>query len=384
MKFKIDHIIIFYFLLNLFLFDLQTKLLDIPFYANDILLLGLLVYFLKFRIRIPKWSFFLIASLAIIIVVQLLKFNNSFLVRDLQFILRILTAVLTSILIRKHLHFTRELIIKFSKILLIIGYLAFFLLFFGLDILPYTSGRNFMGTRQFSSVFSEPALYGLSSFFFLHFIYPELKDLKMHKNLLIGIIFSIILSQSLGAIFGLFIWAIHLLFKLEKKIMIFRYTLILVLGAVLTFNVVITYFPESRISMAYLFSGHNEQLLDRSGTIRVTNEFFVLSQYFERNAANLFFGGDIETEQIRKEYSLTDLNVGNISGNGIVEFILRYGIVSLILIIIPIFPISAYSFLIIFLTMNQIDGAIGKPYIFSFIILLASTYDRKCFSNNLA
>ena len=312
MKVRIENIIIVYFLLNLFLFDLQTKLLNIPFYANDILFLGLFIYYLRFKIKIPKRNFFLIISLIAIIIFQILKFHGPFFIRDLQFILRILTALLTSILILNNYVFTKEVIIIISKILLIIGYLAFCLLFLGIDILPYTSGRTFLGTRQFSSVFSEPALYGLTSFFFLHFIFPRFEKIQKHKSLFSGLILSIVLSQSLGAIFGLFIWFMHLLFKVGSKLKILQYVLIISIGMLLTFTTTLRYFPESRISRAFLFFTLNKKYCINNIKFRRTYYSLILdclnpgdfeSSKFYLTTTNWNCLNELEQDLVTKKYS---------------------------------------------------------------------------------
>ena len=380
MKISTSQLLIEVFLLSLITFDLQTKFL-FPgvFYLNDFLLPVLFFYLLKEKFNIIitySVSFFIF-----LLLFQMFKFSDNFL-RDAQFISRSIGAFLVLPLILKNKDFFKKILLKYLTLVLILGYLAYFLLLINIDILPFTSGRSSFGTRQYSSIFSEPALFGLFTLFCLFTLYNPFVKEKSNKLILFFLLLSVILSQSLGATIGLLFYVVTYFYVNYFKSFLALSVIFIFLFPVFL-NLMVLNFPENRISQAYSFYQYNDEFFDKSGKVRVTNEFDILFNAIKSNNNIAFFGGTNDTDLIRENYSV--LAVGDISGNGLVELILRYGFI--MTIIICFFLLGRFSVInvLLLIIFTQIDGAISKPYIFFYLIIITRIlyYEKIYFSDNI-
>ena len=112
--------------------------------------------------------------------------------------------------------------------------------------------------------------------------------------------------------------------------------------------------------------------LDRSGEVRVSNEFESLKFFLTEDINTILFGlKEISTSKLREDN--VDSKMGDIVGNGFVEIFMRYGLVY-ILLLIKLFTSFVrkkdyLSFFLFFMLIVQIDGAIAKPFVWFYIIL---------------
>lgn len=298
---------------------------------------------------------------------------NTFL-RDLQLLIRIcFPFLIVSIALRYGSNYVAIIFRKTVIFIVLLGFIAFLLLFIGIDLFPYTSGRNWIGSRQLSSIFSEPALYGQMVVAYMFVQYSSVSKLKNNKFEVGIILFSLLLCQSAGAIFSILIWGIYLslkekalLPKIKVTISVFIAMAILIISAISL--------PNSRISQ--LLSNENVQAvaLDRSGEIRVTNEITALRKFLNRDIQEIAFGlKKDDTDFFR--FNNVDRFTGDIVGNGLIEIVLRYGLIFLLILFLFFYYLIDYKYLIYFaiflILVTQIDGAIGKPWTWFYISILS-------------
>jgi len=394
MNFKIKKLIIFISIVSVLTFDFQVKFLyDGSVYLNDLLLPIVFISYLKSK-SFKKWHILAFIIIPLYLILNLL-FNiigsiDSFL-RDSQYLVRtsypllLLAIVLDSDKRLGGNHLKAYAIRIFRKgvfILSIIGIIAFLLLIVGIDIFPYTSGRVWLNSRQLSSIFSEPALYGqmVTAYFFIS--YNNLGDLKkdIYRVLIIGV--CLLFCQSAGAIFSIFVFITYLAFKEGNGIKVLKKIVLVISIIATTVYLTLSYLPKARI-LSLLQPQSVE--LDRSGEIRVANEFESMQEFFKTDVITVLFGlKNTDSNEFRVDR--VDPLMGDIVGNGLVEITLRYGLVYILLISLLFYKLipkgSYFKFLIFFMLIVQIDGAIGKPWIWFYIVMfIISTKNENIFNN---
>lgn len=358
------------------IYDFEVRFIHSGYiYFNDILLFILLpLLIINFR----EWSvaqFFLLFVIPFyLLFILLLNINSGVdsLLRDGQYIVRYLFAIVFYLLVVRYdfSYYIVQLFRKSTVVLAIIGIVVFVLLRLGIDLLPYTSGRLWLGTRQLSSVFSEPALYGqlVVTFFFVS--YDKISDMKMDVRSLIIIGLSLVLCQSAGAIFSIIIFILIISLKGKSFAKTVRDVFIVIVGLVIVGYTVYEFLPDARVFSSIKLSATGSEL-DRSGEIRVLNELESLKKFFISAIDEIAFGlKAISTNDFREVN--VDSQSGDMVGNGLVESMLRYGVVFLLLLYTSLKGVSKSSFLMLVLftiLITQIDGAIGKPWAWFYIVL---------------
>lgn len=353
-------------------------------YLNDLIFIPLFLYLLIKYKKYKKWEILVYLIIPIYLIFNIAlnsHYDSNTLLRDSQFLIRaIFPFLILSLACRHKDYYIYTVFRKLVLVIVLIGYIAFILLLFNIDILPYTSGRNWLGSRQLSSVFSEPALYGQMIIAYIFISYKSISKVKENKLEIILIVLSLLLCQSAGALFSLIIYGVYIAFKrrgLLPKIKVsigVSFVIFILLSVALSI-------PNSRI--AQLLSDENVQAatLDRSGEIRVINEFTTLNEFLKRDYFELLFGlKKVDTNEFRVRK--VDPFMGDIVGNGLIEMVIRYGFIYGILVIALISSFieikKAPYFLIFLVLITQIDGAVGKPWTWTYIaLILLSIYKDK-------
>lgn len=384
-------------IISVLTYDFQVRFLyDGLIYLNDLLFPLALIFYIKAKFM-KRWEIvaFLVIPfyLIIIFLFNLLGPFDSFL-RDSQYFIRSLYPLLLLAIILKHdkrldSNYLKDYSIKFFRncafILSIIGLIAFFLLIVGIDILPYTSGRTWFNSRQLSSIFSEPALYGqmIVTYFFIS--YNSLKDIKKdaYRVLIVGV--SLLFCQSAGAIFSVFIFVIYLAFKKQNVIKILRSAVVIISLILISLYSITNYLPSARITSILQNKEARGVALDRSGEIRVLNEIKSLEEFLKDDVQTGLFGLK-NTGSSEFRVNRVDPLMGDIVGNGLVEITLRYGLFYIFFTVMLFYKVlnrgNYFKFFIFFMLIVQIDGAIGKPWIWFYITMfILSTKNENIFNN---
>lgn len=380
---KFEKTIVLISIISALTYDFQVRFLyDGIVYINDLLHPLLFIMFLS-NGKIKRWELFglvLITSYLLLnLFFNILSGIDSYL-RDSQYIIRSLFSLFFLSIVLKRENDSgidlRNYAIKIFKktvfVLVIIGLVAFFLLTFGIDLFPYTSGRGWFNSRQLSSIFSEPALYGQMIIAYFFISYNSLYDLKkdIYRVLLIGL--SLLFCQSAGAIFSFFLFLIYLSLKEKRFIKNIKYIGLMMSIIVISIYLTFTYLPNARILSLLQVQGSTSLALDRSGEIRVTNEFDSLKEFLKEDLVTVLFGlKNIDTNDFR--IKRIDPLMGDMVGNGLVEITMRYGIVYILFLSILFLMIlrkgNYFEFIIFFMLIVQIDGAIAKPWIWFYIAM---------------
>lgn len=345
-------------------------------YLNDLIFIPFFLYLLFKYKQFKKWEVivYLIIPIYLIFNIALNSYyGTSVLLRDLQFLIRVtFPFLIVSLAFRNEAYYIYTVFRKSVLGIVILGYITFILLLLNIDLLPYTSGRNWIGSRQLSSLFSEPALYGQMVIAYLFITYKNIEVVKENKLEILLIGFSLLLCQSAGAIFSLIVWGLYL--SLKKKGIFTKVKVIIGVSSMISILIFAALsIPNSRI--AQLLSDENVQAatLDRSGEIRVTNEFVTFQKFLKRDIIEKAFGlKKIDTNEFRVRN--VDPLMGDIVGNGLIEMVIRYGFFYVVLLIglfsLFLKPKKVPYFLIFLVLITQIDGAIGKPWTWTYIALM--------------
>lgn len=372
-------------ILGVLSYDFQVRFIyDGLLYLNDLIFIPFFLYLLFKYKKFKKWEVivYLIIPIYLIFNIALNSYyGTSVLLRDLQFLIRVtFPFLIVSLAHRNEANYIYTVFRKSVLGIVILGYITFILLFINIDLLPYASGRNWIGSRQLSSLFSEPALYGQMVIAYLFITYKNIELVKENKLEILLIGFSLLLCQSAGALFSLIVWGLYL--SLKKKGIFTKVKVIIGVSSLISILIFAALsIPNSRI--AQLLSDENVQAatLDRSGEIRVTNEFITFQKFLKRDIIEKVFGlKKIDTNEFRVRN--VDPLMGDIVGNGLIEMVIRYGFFYVILLIglfsLFLKPKKVPYFLIFLVLITQIDGAIGKPWTWTYIaLMLFSLYKDK-------
>jgi hypothetical protein len=243
----------------------------------------------------------------------------------------------------------------------------------GVDIIEYNNARKIAGISQVTSFFYEPAVFSQFLIVGLCLFFNSINDLKKSKFLFLLIIINVIAAQSLGGIISFIVWLVYFLsFKLKInfiKVVFISFVLLTVLYAIIFYIL-----PENRVSRFVLNDGiHSEQSAYR----RIGVEFITLIEFVKlEKMSDIFLGLDaFESRVYRAKAGLVSFRDG-VSGNGIVEYVLRYGVLSFFVMLFVIWNLlnrkmsNFFVFMLFFVLLIQIDGAISKPWIAVYISLL--------------
>ena len=376
------------FIFSVLLYDIFTKgmggiILD-ALGLHDILQVGvLLMVFMRFRSRFDqsmKLPVIMGGLLILFLVGKLLMgrvSNESFIFfRDAQFIYRSL--ILTVIVFyfwgnptgSKHLFKIWRWgtwLVCICAWLYMIAYLD------GNQLNFYGNFRVIVGIPQATAFFAEPALMGQFLVATLFILFRNPLDIRQHKILFLFCIITLLASQSAGSWAGLLLWSLYMFLRRskEKNTLFIKVSVIFFLF--MSFTALVTFFPENRVS---IFLRGPEKTGSGSAGRRVQTEIIALGDFLSTTpiVSRLIGLSSYESKLYREKRMLVAYR-DDIAGNGLVEFILRYGILGLALLLaffytlsgkcIPRFVLLCYFFGII----TQIDGAIAKPWIFTYTMV---------------
>jgi hypothetical protein len=231
----------------------------------------------------------------------------------------------------------------------------------------YQSMRTHLAIWQVTAQFAEPALLGQFFVAALFIFFAGIDNVRRNWAGFTLIIVALGLTQSVGTLAGVLAWTLFLIVYNYRDLLSPRRLapkLVLVLLIVVAF---VSFNELSRLSLTELVSLQ----LDNSGEQRVTNQFALLGYLIERGWTGILFGlGENEAEMVRFR-----LGFGEVSGNALVELMIRYGLFAILLLgllLISMGGVAKGLFLIAILTvLGQIDGAVAKPYIWLYTALVA-------------
>ena len=236
--------------------------------------------------------------------------------------------------------------------------------------LEYSRTRTFLSVWQATAYFAEPALLGqfLVACLFIFFI--DMRSIVQHWLALAIVLVAILLTQSVGALFGLLVWSIVLVLYSINQVLSSRYLYSKVLAIGLIALGLLSFATVSRLSLMDLGTLEG---LDASGHQRVTGELLTLQYMLEQHRIEgLLFGlQEAEAETIRSAVGFSE----RVSGNALVEIVLRYGAVVPVLLLLQFCATVglAGGLLLfgIFALLGQIDGSVAKPFLWLYIALVA-------------
>ncbi|MBW7896418.1 MAG: hypothetical protein H3C27_15020 [Opitutaceae bacterium] len=275
--------------------------------------------------------------------------------------------------------FNRKLLLAIrdsSVAIVIIGYLLYFLMIAGIEfeIFDYVRGRSYLNLPQATSIFYEPAAYSQFLVAMLFINFRSVGMTKLDLSICASFIISIILSQSVGGAIGLLVWFV-VIFSPSigstrsghmRNISVFL--LIAAAGAVILFFII----SSGNSRYGGLFRQDAFGILQSgSGAVRVTGEFMALLELARQGFFSLMFGlGDFGSRDFRMSLGYS----ADVSGNGLVEIILRYGVIYLTFLIsasaLLLKKVKRFvRFWLFFAVIAQIDGAIAKPWIWFYLAI---------------
>jgi len=320
-------------------------------------------------------SFFIVCivlNLLFFLKVLLALDSSYYVLRELQFVTRfqaymLLPIILLALPSRARLIelciFIIFIIVAFSALIDLILALA------GLDFLAYSRSRQGRFIKQVTGFFYEPA--ALSQFvLFVLFVSTFWYKGWMKRTVLILSPILIILTQSLGGFFGLFAYGGFIVLRsrgIGRKVIAVFVTglLTLIVGLVL-----VSIFPDSRVGMFFYDFGH---AIDTSAQRRTTIEYQIGEDFFLTSGpVDVSIGlKPSDADQFRIASGLIEFD-DNVAGNGIVEFLLRYGVIGTALLLLSVFLlgwnlVGSCLGVGFFMLLCQIDGAIAKPWIFAYM-----------------
>lgn len=384
--FKFGSIIVVLSVLSLIFFDLLTKGIGVRISIGDLVIIPLFLVvahlMAKGIIRVP--SRFWLASMSIIGLL-LLKLmitageDSQEIWRDLQLVWRFMYLPLLILVLRDPRMFrTLYSTLSYSVIFLAVVALIELALYTGAGIVlfHYTNARIIGFFRQVSTFFYEPAVFSQFFVMCLFVLFPYSDITWKKKFAFISAFVAIALSQSLGGYFGIVCWLAYNLYNFfisRKGTSVFPIfliiSLIFVIGMVALGN-------ESRISRFFASDSFESS---GSGGRRVTVELIALDEFLSHSSFDKILIGlsSSEARNIRASRHLVVAD-DDVAGNGVIEFIFRFGILGLLLLIFfisvscPNLKASAGAFLFLML-ISQIDGAIAKPWTFSYLAIFISS-----------
>lgn len=248
--------------------------------------------------------------------------------------------------------------------------------YFGGKLIPYSSGRIILGAEQLTSVFYEPAVMCQFLVASLCIVFRSPDGIRQNKLLCASCILTIIASQSMGGVIGLLLWGLYLLLHRSQT----RRALFIKMGTifllVVSLSTLLKFFPENRVNR--FIRGSEWQVHERSSSTyrRVNTEFYALQMFLVQSSViKKMVGLSAEGSKIFREEQMLVMEGDDIAGNGLVEFTLRYGILGVLLLTFFFYRISEKRINKFFLLwcffglIAQIDGAIGKPWIFTYTMV---------------
>ena len=310
--------------------------------------------------------------------------DQAIILRDLQFIIRALPFMLLSIIFVMNYRVKSALIrswITVTWFLLLLGAFQMLGQLFGFRLIPFASGRVINGYEQLTSIFSEPALYGMYLVAALFILFSSLCDLKKHKWLFLGIVLSIIVTQSLGALAGLLVWMVFFIKgsfsqRRGKTRVVIISAIVISLGVLFVQlvpnNRIAGFDPESITSIEDKYQARDAK--NNSTQRRVVVELLVLYDFITLEGVEvILFGLSTRKSEFYREETGFVMIGDDVSGNGVVEYILRYGLFGLFLLVAFAYVLSKNTgqqikFAIFAMLLAQIDGAIAKPYFFFYLM----------------
>ncbi len=378
------------YLVSIVLFDLVTRQLGGMLFdnvgVNDLLLFFLVPAFLITIVN-SKCRMINVASIvgviAIIYIGSMsllsLSYGAEAFVRDSQFTLRFMPLVVLPVILIARPFLFEWFMQQWSVLLWCVCVVALLQVLMatviGIEIIPWARGRSGVGLRQATSLFYEPAVCAqfLAASLFILFFSDE--GVGRHRRLFYLTLVTMVLTQSLGGLFAAVTWVgVRTLRsggidRLGRAIAIVGVLLV----ALLIFFALA---PTNRYS---IFLGSETMEVDGSAGRRVLVEYIALSEFLKTaDWGNIAIGlPSIEAKYFRNMSHIVTQKDG-IAGNGIVEIILRYGILGFANIVICMMiwfwanPARCCRVFIFFGLLAQMDGAISKPWIFAYTSIYIS------------
>ncbi len=382
------------YLTSVFLFDFFTKGLGGVYYqpisASDFILP--LLIFLALPLTVTRFTenwksiILLIACLYLLLSLKILNtyiYDRDDLPRALQYAYRFISLPILFILLSHK--YTFDVTYKWYKYatitICIIGFIDFFISFQGGQLNYYSRARSLGLFRQVTSIFYEPAPYGMYLITYLFVSIRSSKELRRQRYMFLLVVFSIILTQSLGAITSLLVWMIYFLLNdLISKRSVLNIEHVITIACV-TIPIIYLALTPTRVAAFINAEGF---LGDASAQRRVVIELIAFQEFLSNESfTNVLFGmTEEESRYYRYDAGLVVYDRHASAANGLIELSLRYGILGLCLTLLLIFfaagnwkkALLAFLFLGL---ITQIDGAIAKPWIYSYMALfLASLHYR--------
>lgn len=255
------------------------------------------------------------------------------------------------------------------KATLVASIVVFVVTNIGLDIplFDYMRSRQSLGIQQLTGIYYEPAAFGQFLIAGLFIFYSDSNSIERSKTYLILTLICVILTQSLGAFYGLIIWSLCLLF-LQQKSSVYdigktiKYSIYTAIS-ISSILIILTLAGESRLDP--VLRGNMLDSYSGSAQLRLIGEIYALQTFFSSDITSILFGlGEFDSQYYRYDLGFSL----KVVGNGLVEVLLRYGLIYLFMLIVLsnfLFPTlrSLIYFWVFFAVTCQIDGAIAKPWI---------------------
>lgn len=236
--------------------------------------------------------------------------------------------------------------------------------------LEYSRTRTYLSVWQATAYFAEPAFFGQFLVAGLFIFFLRMRSVVRHWLAFGIVVVAILLTKSVGTLFGLLIWSIAVVLYNLNEVLSLRYVYAKVLVIGLIALGLLSFVAVSRLSLMDVATLEG---LDSSGEQRVIGELRALQYVLDQHGiGGLLFGlYEGEAETVRSAVGFSE----SVSGNALIEVTLRYGIVVPVLLLVQfcaaVGMMSGLLLFGIFALLGQIDGAVAKPFIWLYVALVA-------------
>ena len=352
---------------------------------NDYFIAGSLVCLVPFifgRLQYTALLFVPSVALLMLLIIKLAAARGHFLMdpvlREGQFALRFFALpviVALMALRRASLEVFLRVWVWMAIVVIAIGVIQVGAALLSVDIVPWARGRSGGLLRQMTSVFYEPAVCAQFLVSTLFVIAPDSESCLKRVKFCGLVALAVLGTQSLGGLAGLGCWVGYVLFRRglsgrgKSRVVLLSCALAIV---AIGFSVMA---KDNRV--ATFFRSGDLEMYGSAGR-RVLVEQQAASEFLSTSSAlELAIGlSTDEARYFRQQQRLTHYH-DYVAGNGVVELLIRYGVVGLGCTLLGMTIGSRRGLagvtVLLFLLISQIDGAVAKPWVFAYIGFFVGT-----------